>query len=265
MTVRINTRDRVRIVTIDRPEVRNAVDRPTARALDEAFLAFDDDPEVDVAVLTGAGGTFCAGADLHALDDPDRANRLEAGPAGPMGPTRRPVGKPVIAAIEGHAVAGGLELALWCDLRIMAETAILGVFCRRVGVPLVDGGTVRLPRIIGLGRALDLILTGRAVTAEEALAIGLVTEVVPDGSAVERAGELAASLAALPQITLRSDLLAAREAFDRPLDEALLREHHHGVAAIGVGGMADGVARFRTGEGRGGTPLAPGDPPVDAG
>ncbi len=265
MTVRIQSRDRILLVTIDRPEVRNAVDRPTAQALDEAFLAFEHDPELDVAVLTGARGTFCAGADLHALDDPDRANRVEADGAGPMGPTRRSIGKPIIAAIEGHAVAGGLELALWCDLRIMAETAILGVFCRRVGVPLIDGGTVRLPRIIGLGRALDLTLTGRAVTADEALAIGLVTEVVPDGGAVARAEQLAASLVALPQTTLRSDLLAAREAFDRPLDEALLREHHLGAAAIEAGGMADGVARFRTGEGRGGAPLEPGDRPPDAG
>ena len=265
MPVRVESRGRIRIVTIDRPEVRNAVDRPTAAALDRAFRAFDADPLADVAVLAGDGGTFCAGADLLALDDPHRANRLEAGAAGPMGPTRRAIGKPVIAAIEGHAVAGGLELALWCDLRVMAEDAILGVFCRRVGVPLIDGGTVRLPRIVGLGRALDLILTGRAVDAEEALTIGLVTEVVPPGGTVQRAVELAASLAALPQTTLRSDLTAAREAFDRPLDEALLREHHLGMGAIEAGGLTEGVARFQAGEGRGGSPLVSGDQPSDVG
>lgn len=265
MTIRVQSHDRVLTVTIDRPEVRNAVDRPTAEALDEALLAFEQDPRTDVAVLTGSDGTFCAGADLHAVSDPDRANRLEAGHAGPMGPTRRSIGKPVIAAIEGHAVAGGLELALWCDLRVMADNAVLGVFCRRVGVPLIDGGTVRLPRIIGLGRALDLILTGRAVTADEALAIGLATEVVAEGRALERAVELAASLAALPQITLRSDLIAAREAFDRPLDEALLREHHLGMGAIEAGGLTEGVARFQAGEGRGGTALRPDDQPTDVG
>jgi len=265
MTVRTETQDRVLLVTIERPEVRNAVDRPTAQALDEAFLAFEKDPRLDVAVLTGAGGTFCAGADLHAVHDLDRANRLEPGDAGPMGPTRRSIGKPVIAAIEGHAVAGGLELALWCDLRIMAVDAVVGVFCRRVGVPLIDGGTVRLPRTIGLGRALDLILTGRAVASDEALAIGLVTQVVPSGRTLERAVELANSLAALPQITLRSDLIAAREAFDRPLDQALNREHHLGIASIEAGGLTDGVARFQAGEGRRGSPLRPGDPPPAVG
>jgi enoyl-CoA hydratase len=265
MTVHVEARDRILVVTIDRPDVRNAVDRPTAQALDEAFLAFDGDPRVDVAVLTGADGTFCSGADLHALADPDRANRLEAGNTGPMGPTRRSVGKPVIAAIEGHAVAGGLELALWCDLRVMADDAVLGVFCRRVGVPLIDGGTVRLPRIIGLGRALDLILTGRPVTAEEARAIGLVTQVVPQGLALEGAVDLARSLAALPQTTLRSDLLATRGAFEQPLDQALLREHHLGTAAIEAGGLTEGVARFRAGEGRGGSSLAAGDRPPNGG
>jgi enoyl-CoA hydratase len=235
--------------------VRNAVDGPTAAALDRTLLAFDEDPELAVAVLTGANGTFCAGADLQAIDDPDRANRLEAGGAGPMGPTRRMLGKPVIAAIEGHAVAGGLELALWCDLRIVAERAVLGVFCRRVGVPLIDGGTVRLPRIIGIGRALDLILTGRAVDAAEALQIGLATEVVGHGQALDRAVTLAESLAALPQTTLRSDLRATREAFDRPLDAALLHEHRLGVDTIAAGGWSEGVAQFRAGAGRSGAPM----------
>ncbi|MFA9445293.1 crotonase/enoyl-CoA hydratase family protein [Egicoccus sp. AB-alg6-2] len=253
MNVLQRTVGAVRVVTIDRPQVRNAVDRPTADALLAAVEAADADAEVRVIVLTGAGGTFCAGADLHALEDPDRRNRLERSDLGPMGPTRRRPGKPVVAAIEGHAVAGGLELALWCDLRIAAEDAVLGVFCRRFGVPLIDGGTARLPRVVGMGRALDLVLTGRAVAADEALAMGLVTRVVAPGSALEAAVALASELAALPQRTLSADLASTRAAFDRALPEALLAEHDGGMAAIEDGGMA-AVARFRAGAGRHGDP-----------
>jgi enoyl-CoA hydratase len=240
----------VTVVTLDRPEVRNAVDRPTAEALDAAFLDFEADDRAHVAVLTGAGGTFCAGADLHAVTDPDRVNRLERSERAPMGPTRRVRSKPVIAAIEGHAVAGGLELALWCDLRVVASSAVLGVFCRRWGVPLIDGGTVRLPRLIGLGPALDLILTGRAVGAEEAHRLGLATRVVADGEAEEAAVALAHELAALPQTTMRADLRSAHASFDQPLAATLLDEHDRGVAAIEAGGMTEGVARFQAGAGR---------------
>ena len=240
-------------VTIDRPEVRNAVDRPTADALEEAFRAFDADETLDVAVLTGAGGTFCAGADLKAVADGGaRRNRLEPTEHGPMGPTRLRLSKPVIAAIEGHAVAGGLELACWADLRVMAADAVLGVFCRRWGVPLIDGGTVRLPRLIGVSRALDLVLTGRAVDAEEARAIGLANRVAPSGEALAVARELAASLCAFPQACLRADRANVLASFDRQLDDALLAEHVRGVDSMADGGMADGVTRFVGGAGRGG-------------
>ncbi len=242
----------VLVVTIDRPEVRNAVDGPTAARLEGAFDALDRDDGVAAAVLTGAGGTFCAGADLHALTDEGRRNRLSATLDGPMGPTRRRTRKPVIAAVEGHAVAGGLELALWCDLRVVAADATFGVFCRRWGVPLIDGGTVRLPRLVGLGVALDLILTGRPVDADEALRIGLATRVVAPGSARDEAVALATTLAAFPQETMLADLDAARRAFDAPLEEALLAEHRSGTAAIAAGGLDDGVARFQAGAGRGG-------------
>jgi enoyl-CoA hydratase len=248
--VRVRTDGAVTIVTLDRPEVRNAVDGPTAAALDAAFLAFEADASAHVAVLTGAGGTFCAGADLHAVTDPDRVNRLERSERAPMGPTRRVRTKPVIAAIEGHAVAGGLELALWCDLRVVADTAVLGVFCRRWGVPLIDGGTARLPRLIGLAPALDLILTGRPVAADEARRLGLASRVVPTGQAEEAAIALAQELARLPQLTMRADLRSAHAGFDRPLAEALLHEHDLGVAAIEAGGMTEGVARFQAGAGR---------------
>jgi enoyl-CoA hydratase len=250
----------VGVVVLDRAEVRNAVDRPTAEALEAAVLALDADPEVRVGVLTGAGGTFCAGADLHAIDDPARRNRLERSDRAPMGPTRRSLATPFVAAIEGHAVAGGLELALWCDLRIAAEDAVLGVFCRRWGVPLIDGGTVRLPRLIGLGPALDLILTGRPVGADEALRLGLVTRVVPNGTAREAAVTLAHELAGLPQRTLRADRAAALAAFDHELPEALLREHDGGVTAILAGGMTDGAAAFRAGAGRHGAAHRPDHP-----
>ncbi|MEX1179159.1 MAG: crotonase/enoyl-CoA hydratase family protein [Nitriliruptor sp.] len=241
----------VLVVTIDRPDVRNAVDGPTAAALDAAFAQLDEDDELVAGVLTGAGGTFCAGADLHAFSDPARRNRISHELVGPMGPTRRRTRKPTIAAVEGFAVAGGLELALWCDLRVVAEDATFGVFCRRWGVPLIDGGTVRLPRVVGLGVALDLIATGRPVAADEALRIGLATRVVVPGDARDAAVALGTQLATFPRETMLADLEAARRAFDAPLDEALLAEHRSGTAALAAGG-ATAVSRFQAGAGRGG-------------
>jgi enoyl-CoA hydratase len=244
----------VRVVTIDRPARRNAVDRPTAAALVEAFAAFDGDPTSAVAVLTGAGGTFCAGADLKALAAGEGNRVTEAGD-GPMGPTRLRLTKPVIAAIEGYAVAGGLELALWCDLRVAARDATLGVFCRRFGVPLVDLGTVRLPRLIGHSRAMDLILTGRAVGAEEAHAIGLVSRVAPPGAALADAVALAQQLAALPQECLRHDRLSALEQWDLDESQAIVNEVRHGLASIATGATVEGAQRFLGGEGRHGQPV----------
>ena len=209
-TVRVSADGPVLTVLIDRPDVRNAVDRPTGAALAAAFRSFDESPDLRVAVLAGAGGTFCAGADLKAIAG-GTGNRVELTGDGPMGPTRLRLSKPVIAAVSGHAVAGGLELALWCDLRVADESAIFGVFCRRFGVPLVDGGTVRLPRLIGTSRALDLILTGREVRADEALAIGLANHLVPAGEALPAAQALAAELAALPQACMRSDRTSVLE------------------------------------------------------
>jgi enoyl-CoA hydratase len=240
-------------VLINRPERRNAVDRPTAARLADMFRSFDSDESLSVAVLAGAGGTFCAGADLHAQGTPD-ANRVTADGDGPMGPTRLRLSKPVIAAIEGHAVAGGLELALWCDLRVAAEEAVLGVFCRRYGVPLIDGGTIRLPRLIGRSHAMDLILTGRAVPAAEALGMGLVNRVVPSGTALEAAQALAAQLAALPQTCLRRDRLSTLE--QEVLDEhaALANELHHGL--VSLADVQAGINAFRAGQGRHGTALA---------
>ena len=239
----------VTIVALDRREAKNAVDRATAQALADAFRAFEADPTASVAVLTGEHGTFCAGADLKAMAA-GTPNRVEPDGDGPMGPSRMLLGKPVIAAIEGHAVAGGLELAVWCDLRIAAEDAVLGVFCRRFGVPLIDGGTIRLPRLIGLSRALDLILTGRAVKADEALAIGLVNRVVPRGAARAAAVALAHQLAALPQVAMRADRASAYLQHDLELDAALRQEYELGKRAL-VEGLA-GAARFSAGAGRGG-------------
>src|SRR6266550_9134020 len=208
MNVRVERDGPVTTVILDRPAVRNAVDGPAAAALAGAFRAFDADDGAHVAVLWGAGGTFCSGADLKAIGGPD-GNRVEPDGDGPMGPTRLRLGKPVIAAVTGHAVAGGLELALWCDLRVAEEGAVLGVFCRRWGVPLIEGGTIRLPRLIGLSRALDLILTGRGVRADEALAIGLVNRVMPRGEALAAAKQLAHQLAALPQAAMCGDRMSA--------------------------------------------------------
>jgi enoyl-CoA hydratase len=233
----------VTTVVLDRPEARNAVDREHAQALADAFRAFEADDEALVAVLWGAGGTFCAGADLKRLD-----NRTEPDGDGPMGPSRLALSKPVIAAVAGHAVAGGLELALWCDLRVVEEDAVFGVFCRRWGVPLIDGGTVRLPRLIGLSHALDLILTGRAVGADEALRIGLANRVVPAGGARAAAEALARELAAFPQACLRADRRSAVEGLGRPLEEALRQEFAGGVEVLAE--AAEGARRFAAGEGR---------------
>jgi enoyl-CoA hydratase len=247
MSVRIEVFGPVTTVVIDRPEARNAVDRATAEELVAAFTAYDADDSQSVAVLTGAGGTFCAGADLKAWD-----NRIEPDGDGPMGPTRLRLRKPVIAAVEGYAVAGGLELALWCDLRVAATDATFGVFCRRWGVPLIDGGTVRLPRLIGTSRAMDLVLTGRAVGADEAERIGLVNRVVPSGSARTHAEALAAELAAFPQECLRNDRLSLLEQDGLEEQDAMARELGYGVRSLQAG-AAEGARRFADGEGRHGS------------
>ena len=247
--VEYERRGAVATITLRRPEARNAVDRATAAALVDTFRAYEADDEALVAVLWGAGGTFCSGADLNAIAD-GKGNRVAAEGDGPMGPTRMRLSKPVIAAIAGHAVAGGLELALWCDLRVMEESATLGVFCRRYGVPLVDGGTVRLPRLIGLSRALDLILTGRPVDAVEAERIGLVNRVVPDGTARAAAEALAAELAAFPQVCLRSDRESVYGQASLPMEAALARELE--LAAPALAQAMEGAARFAAGLGRGG-------------
>jgi enoyl-CoA hydratase len=241
----------VMTVTLSRPAQRNAVDGPTAALLREAFESFERDDNLRVAVLTGDGGQFCSGADLSALGDPSRTNAIEPSgtAAGPMGPTRMHFGKPVIAAIEGYAVAGGLELALMCDLRVAARSAVFGVFCRRWGVPLIDGGTVRLPRLIGMGRALDLILTGRAVSADEALQMGLANRVVEPGCALAEAQALAAQIAAFPQRCMRADRASAFAQWDLPLPEALRNEGAGGYAVVFEEGVA-GAARFAAGAGR---------------
>jgi enoyl-CoA hydratase len=254
MSVTVEKSGPVWTVVIDRPAARNAVDRATADALAAAFREFDADSSASVAVLWGAGGTFCAGADLKAIATGE-ANRLDSDMTqdGPMGPSRMDLGKPVIAAISGYAVAGGLELALWCDLRVVEEDATLGVFCRRWGVPLIDGGTVRLPEVVGLGRALDLILTGRAVSADEALSMGLANRVVPVGEARAAAEALAHEIAALPQMTMRSDRASTFHSLGRPIREAMAYEFGVGLDSLTGGGAAD-VARFVSGEGRGGAP-----------
>lgn len=245
----------VRVIALSRPQARNAVDRTTAAALAAAFDAFDNDPNARVAVFHGDHGTFCAGADLKAASDPATSNRLEPDGTGPMGPSRMLLTKPVIAAIAGHAVAGGLELALWCDLRIVERSAIMGVFCRRFGVPLIDGGTVRLPRLIGLSRALDLILTGRPVGAEEALSFGLANRVVEDGTSLQAAVELAHQLSKLPQLCMRNDRRSAYEQFGMSLDEALAHEFDLGMQTIASGETLEGARRFASGVGRHGVPL----------
>jgi enoyl-CoA hydratase len=256
VTVHTSREGRVGVVTIDRPEVRNAVDGPTAAALVEAVRTLDADGAIDVLVLTGAGGTFCAGADLRAVAE-GRGNRVEADLAedGPMGPTRLVTSTPVIAAIEGFAVAGGLELAIWCDLRVAASDASLGVFCRRWGVPLIDGGTVRLPRLIGQSHAMDLILTGREVPADEALRMGLVNRVVEPGQALPAAIELGRQLASSPQRCLRSDRRSAIAQWGLDERDALAEEVRLGLEVIRSGETQQGAARFAAGAGRHGQPV----------
>jgi enoyl-CoA hydratase len=252
MTVTTEYDGPVTIITIDRPEVRNAVDRPTAEALAEAFGAFDADPERSVAVLTGAGGTFCAGADLKGIAE-GRGNRVTEDGDGPMGPTRMLLTKPVIAAVEGHAVAGGIELAAWCDLRVAARDAVFGVYCRRWGVPLVDGGTVRLPRLIGHSHALDLILTGRGVSGDEAASMGLANRLVEPGTARAEAVALAHDLARFPQVCLRHDRSSSYEQWGLDLDDAMANETVHGRQTLADPETIEGVTRFTQGAGRGGT------------
>ena len=251
MSVRIERNQHVTTVVLSRPERRNAVDRPTAAALAEAFRAFEADPEARVAVLWGEGGNFCAGADLKAVAE-GRGNAVTLDGDAPMGPSRLQLSKPVLAAVAGHAVAGGLELALWCDLRVVERSATFGVYCRRWGVPLIDGGTVRLPRIVGQGRALDMILTGRAVGADEALRIGLADRVVDDGCARIEAEALARQIAAFPQQCLRADRASALRQWELPIEQALRDETAGGVAVIAGGETAAGAARFAGGAGRGG-------------
>jgi len=258
--IRVERDGPVTTVILDRPERRNAVDGPTAAALAGAFRDFDADPDASVAVLWGAGGTFCSGADLQAVGGP-AGNRVAADGDGPMGPTRMRLGKPVIAAVAGHAVAGGLELALWCDLRVAERDAVFGVFCRRFGVPLIDGGTVRLPRLLGRGRALDMILTGRAVRAQEAERIGLVERIVGVGESLAAARALAHELAALPQACLREDRLSVLEQEGLSESDAMVVELGHGLRALAH--VQDGLERFRHGGGRHGAPL--GDAPAGQG
>ncbi len=249
----ISRRDgKVLTVTINRPEVRNAVDSATAAALADAFKKFEADDTLCAAVLTGVGGSFCAGADLREVAD-GRRTALEENGSGPMGPTWLQLSKPVIAAVEGHAVAGGLELALWCDLRIAARDAIFGVFNRRFGVPLIDLGTVRLPRMIGQGRALDLILTGRGVSGEEALQIGLVNRLVESGKALETASELAHTLAAFPQHGLRADRMSVYEQWALSPEDARRNELNHGLQVLASGESRAGAQRFTSGEGKHGS------------
>jgi enoyl-CoA hydratase len=249
MTVRFDVEQRCAVITIDRPEVRNAVDGPTAAALADAFRRFDNADELDVAVLTGAGGTFCAGADLKAVAA-GTGNRVTSDGDGPMGPSRMLLGKPVIAAVEGHAVAGGLELALWCDLRVAAVDAIFGVYCRRWGVPLIDGGTIRLPRLIGHSHALDLILTGRGVAGDEARAMGLANRLAAKGEALAGALELAHQLSRFPQRCLRSDRLSSYRQWSLDLDAALAEETRLGLEVIRSGETREGASRFASGAGR---------------
>lgn len=251
MTVKVHDDGAVRVVTIDREEARNAIDGPTARALASAWREFDADSSLSIGVLTGAGGTFCAGADLKAVAT-GQGNRVEADMEkdGPLGCTRLTLTKPVLAAVEGYAVAGGLELALWCDLRIAATDALFGVYCRRWGVPLVDGGTVRLPRLVGHSHALDLILTGRGVSGDEALRMGLVNRLADAGQALAAAIELAHQLAAFPQRCLRADRASSYRQWGQSLDEALATEVAGGLEVIRSGETREGAARFAAGEGR---------------
>ncbi len=251
--VLVDTADRVTTVTINRPEVRNAVDGETAGLLAEAFRAFDADPDADVAILTGAGGYFCAGADLKAVSSGEGANRMSPEGDGPMGPSRMLLSKPVIGAVSGPAVAGGLELALWCDLRVAEASAVFGVYCRRWGVPLIDGGTIRLPRLIGHSRALDMILTGRPVSGEEALEFGLANRLVADGEALSAAQLLAKEISAFPQLCMRNDRLSSYQQWGMDLPGALSNEFAHGLEVVNSGETVEGATRFAGGAGRHGS------------
>ena len=254
MTVRFDVDGPVAVVTIDRPDVRNAVDGPTAGALADAFRRFEGDDALLAAVLTGAGGTFCAGADLKGVAE-GRGNRVDVDmdADGPMGPSRMLLSKPVVAAVEGHAVAGGLELALWCDLRVAASDAVFGVYCRRWGVPLIDGGTVRLPRLMGMSHALDLILTGRGVSGEEAVRMGLANRLVDPGTALAEAVALAAQMAHFPQVCLRADRRSAYEQWGMSQRDALANEVAGGMEVLRSGETLEGAARFAAGAGRHGS------------
>ena len=254
MTVHFRSEGPLAIVTIDRPEVANAIDRPTAEALAGAFRRFESDESLAVAVLTGASGTFCAGADLKAMREPggSRVTRVAPDGDGPVGPTRMLLAKPVIAAVEGHAVAGGLELAAWCDLRVAAADAVFGVYCRRWGIPLMDGGTIRLARLIGHSHALDLILTGRGVSGEEALRMGLANRLVARGDALDAALALAGEIASRPQAALRSDRLSSYEQWSLALAEAISNEYEHGVRTLATREMLSGLDRYASGRWRSG-------------
>jgi len=252
MSVLIEKKESIFTVIINRPEAKNAVDGPTAAALANAFREFEKDDAFPVAVLCGTGNTFCAGADLKALASLDKnlLNRIEPEGDAPMGPSRMMLKKPVIAAISGYAVAGGLELALWCDLRVMEETAVFGVFCRRFGVPLIDGGTVRLPRLIGMSHAMDLILTGRHVEAIEAKNMGLANRIVPHGKSREAAEELAGQIAKFPQTCMRSDRMSAYEQWGKSFDDAMMNEFRHGMETIKIGEALKGAEKFTKGAGK---------------
>ncbi|MCZ6829321.1 MAG: crotonase/enoyl-CoA hydratase family protein [Gammaproteobacteria bacterium] len=251
--VRVEKQDRVTTVIIDRPEVRNAVDAETAALLADAFREFDADSEANVAVLYGEHGVFCAGADLKAVASETNSNRMTEDGDGPMGPSRMLLRKPVIAAVAGPAVAGGLELAIWCDMRVAETSAVFGVYCRRWGVPLIDGGTVRLPRLIGQSQALDMILTGREVRAEEALQMGLANRVVADGCARSEAEALARQISAFPQGCMRSDRLSAYEQWGQDIEAAMATEYRRGLAVVRSGETLAGATRFAEGAGRHGT------------
>ena len=250
MAVHVERKGKVMTIILDRPRARNAVDGPTAQALADAFRQFEADEKMCAAVLWGKGGTFCAGADLKAVATGRNVNRVAPDGDGPMGPSRMLLGKPVIAAVAGYAVAGGLELALLCDLRVAEKSAVFGVFCRRWGVPLIDGGTIRLPRLIGLSRALDMILTGRPVGAEEAYAWGLANRVVPDGASRKEAEKLAAQLAEFPQVCMRHDRLSAHEQFSLSWPDAVQNELRHGMEALRSPELAEALAKFMGGKGR---------------
>lgn len=250
MAVKTERNGKVMTVIIDRPEARNAIDGPTAQALAEAFREFEADERAFAAVLWGSGGNFCAGADLKAIFSGSGFNRVEPSGDGPLGPTRMVLNKPVIAAVSGYAVAGGLELAIWCDLRVAEKSAVFGVFCRRWGVPLIDGGTIRLPRLIGMSRAMDIILTGRPVEASEAFAIGLANRVVDEGKSKEDAEKLAAQIAELPQTCLRNDRLSAYQQSGMDLESALKMEFQRGLLSLKSPELMEGVKNYAAGKGR---------------